>query len=81
MYRDRRFDLASDHSSMMKVAYLGTEIEGEDIVPCREYCEQDPNRKIDHVSGRDDGPWQKHREQGPGSIHRACTIRRNGFQT
>jgi hypothetical protein len=36
MYRDRQFDLASDHSSMMKVAYLGTEIESEDIV---RYCE------------------------------------------
>ncbi len=29
MYRDKRFDLASDHSSMMKVAYSSTEIESK----------------------------------------------------
>ena len=81
MYRDRRFDLASDHSSMMKVAYLETEIESEDIVRYCEQREQDSNRKTDRESGRDDDPGQNHGEQGPGSIHRACAIGRYGFQT
>jgi len=38
MYRDRRFDLASDHSSMMKVAYSGAEVESKDNVCYRQNC-------------------------------------------
>jgi len=57
MYRDRRFDLASDHSSMMKVAYSGAEVESKDNVCYRQNCEQDSNRKTNQESGRNYEPW------------------------
>src|SRR5207249_11882301 len=52
MYRDGRFDLASDHSSMMKVAYSGAEVESKGNVCYRQNCEQDSNRKTNQESGR-----------------------------
>jgi hypothetical protein len=66
---------------MMKVAYSRAEIESKDIIRDRQYRKQDSNQKTDRESGGNHNPWQKHGEQGPGSIHRACAIRRNGFQT
>ena len=57
MYRERRFDLASDHSSMMKIAHLDAKVDSEEVVRYCQYCEKDTNKKVDRESGWNDDPW------------------------
>ena len=80
MNRDRRFCLASDHASMMKVAYLYREVEGEDIVRQRQQSDQDSEWKTNRVSDRDCEPWQKHGGHCARSIHRPRSARRDRIQ-
>ena len=81
MYRDKRFDLASDHTGIMKVAYSRAEIESKDNICYGQNRNQDSNRETNQESSGDNDPGEKHGEDGPRTIHRAHPFRRNGFQT
>jgi len=57
MYRDKRFDLASDHAGPVKVAYSQAEVESKDNICYGQNRNQDSNRKTNQESGRNYEPW------------------------
>ena len=57
MYRDKRFDLASDPTGMMKVANSRAEIESKDNICYGQNRKQDSDWKTDRESGRYHDPW------------------------